>query len=112
MSFEGYCQCICEKGHRFNTPYDYAGDASDCCPCGAQVALCNVVDDTNCDQYGVVTDDDWTPFLLTPERTQTCNLGHRHVVEAATYRVPTKDELRAAQSYWDGEKFVKLRNDK
>ena len=56
MSFEGYYQCLCSKGHEFDAPYDYGGDANVFedfrCYCGRLAVLINLVDDTNCDSCG------------------------------------------------------------
>ena len=64
------------------------------CPfCGAASAFENHVDETNCDSIGFVTIEDWERFIIEPEETQTCDLGHIHITKDAVYRVPTTEEL-------------------
>lgn len=84
------------------------------CHCGAKAAWWNLVDTTNgsfCDcsagrwYYDVVRDDrrpDGCEHcengsidghveldVLKPAATETCNLGHEHVIEEETYKIPT-----------------------
>lgn len=89
VSFEGYDQCICEKGHLFTTPH--WGDRV--CECGAFTAFFNSVDDTNCDQYGTIID--WSSLLIEGEKTETCPCcKHTKTVDQARYRIPTDAELK------------------
>ena len=103
MSYEGYIQTLCEKGHAgpdFSC-YSSSGEIKNfrCAQhiegvaCGAPVGWSNSVDDTNCDSQGY-------HFLeqLTESVTKECNLGHQHVWTAATFK-PSKN------AYWyDQEK--------
>lgn len=99
MSYEGYEQHICQNGHRFNTQCSYMLDEDKTmCPiCEAPSVWCNGVDDTNCDEYGVIRD--WSSLLLTEIESEVCNLGHTHVTEHATYKVPSKEEAEALRCY-------------
>jgi len=100
MSYEGYEQHICEKGHHFDTPAAYAmEDEKVECSCGASSVWCNSVDDTNCDEQGVIPAAGWETLKLTDEVVKTCSLGFKHVVQEATYRVPTEAEHRKLQCY-------------
>jgi len=99
MSYEGYTQNICEKGHLFN-----AGCFTDpICHCGsANVQWSNDVDETNGDSVGIILD--FSPCLISEEKRETCNLGHSHIIHEAIYRVPKKKELqRFYRDYRSGE---------
>lgn len=90
MSYEGYYQAVCEKGHRFDM--DVYHEAR--CECGAKAAFVNSVDDTNCDSYGIVRPEGWEHFLIEAERTETCSCcNHTKVVALARYRIPTESEI-------------------
>lgn len=96
MSYEGYSQNICEFGHRFDTPDLYHLEEEPLCPhCGHKIVLANAVDETNGDNVGYISDEDWNKFLHTPKKTEKCNLGHEHVLEEATYLIPSDEELKA-----------------
>ena len=107
MSYEGYEQHICAKGHRFDTDCGHMFDhREDKCHCGAKSVFCNSVDDTNCISFGIIPESEWEKLQLTPAKQQTCNLGHVHVVEEATYRVPENggrdiQYYRKAASRWE-----------
>ena len=52
MSFEGYYQCVCKNGHYFEiNAYD---DRDKCVDCYQDIVMKNIVDETNCEQYGYV----------------------------------------------------------
>ena len=117
MSYEGYQQCICERGHYYtvNSGNFLAGFATDeeyqkcfACPhCSAPPVWENPVDETNCDAVGTIQIE---RFMIARARYETCNLGHTHLVEQPRYRVPTKEETKAARSYYDSRhsQYVKL----
>lgn len=116
MSWEGYAQVFCKNGHlhgNWDDTYFYSGDAdatrSACPACGAPPGYENVVDDTNCDQQGILTDEVLKTLLISPEETATCSLGHTHVTKAAVYRIPTKKEAKELCSFWDETKGVYVR---
>lgn len=115
MSYEGYYQTLCEKGHQGpDVPCQYSVEAeqgiikSYVCDawvegetCGSGLTWVNSVDDTNCDSQGY--------HMLeqqTEEVVKKCNFGHPHVWTAATYK-PSKNP------YWyDQEKgWVETRKD-
>lgn len=99
MSYEGYEQHICQNGHRFDTGCgDWMDESVEACPiCQALSVWWNGVDDTNCDECGVIRD--WDSLLLTAQQTEVCNLGHTHVTKHATYRVPNEEEAEALRVY-------------
>ena len=87
MSYEGYAQQICENGHLYERD---VYDSEESCPhCQGKSVFYNGVDETNCEQYGIIPPDQWEKLRLTEEKTETCNLGHVHVIARPTYRVPT-----------------------
>ena len=88
MSFEGYFQFICAKGHYFQESYTYGDkdEPNEClCPfCNSPVKWWNLVNDTNCDNKGYIELEEDTPRKL-----ETCKeCGHTKVIEEATYLVP------------------------
>ncbi len=100
MSYEGYVQCICKSGHYEEQPEPYGEELAPCCVCEADIAWANRVDQTNCDNYGEI------PFRVIHEKflvcsaiTQTCNLGHKHVISEEVFRVPTQDETDPLRVY-------------
>jgi hypothetical protein len=81
-------------------PYDASEDAP--CYCGAEVAWENMVDETNGESHGVIPIESLQKhFLMTPEKQETCNLGHQHLVVRAIYRVPTKAETKPLRLWFD-----------
>lgn len=104
MSYEGTEQHICENGHLWEQGCTYSMDESDShCPyCKAKSAFCNQIDDTNCDQIGIIDQADWDAhFLVKAAVVKECNLGHKHTIEQAIYRVPTRAEAERYRQYYD-----------
>ena len=104
MSYEGRIQAICTAGHYMEFPENYGGE-DPTCECGAPLAWINSVDDTNCDAFGIIPPNVLTTFLLTEEVTEQCNLGCRHTVALATYRIPSEAETAKARHYWADEEY-------
>jgi hypothetical protein len=95
MSYEGFEQCICTDGHRFDHPCTYGNDDY-VCHCGKLAAWMNAVDQTNNAGDGIIPDEAFEQLLLTPEVVVTCvTCQHAAVTQEATYRAPTQEELRA-----------------
>jgi len=105
MSYEGYVQAICENGHysTFPEPYDMWYGKLTCSICKAKFSWTNSVDDTNCDAVGVIPPEILETFVKDRTPIQVCNLGHTHGGEV-TYRIPSEEETKNAQHYWDGDK--------
>lgn len=95
MSWEGFYQSICENGHRF----DHYDEESKCYICESPHIWINVVDDTNCSSVGMIRD--FSPVMILPEIMEVCNLGHKHIKQHATYRVPQKNELERWWKNWE-----------
>lgn len=105
MSYEGSIQVLCANGHCNHIPEDYQGGPWEkgsvvrkCHNCGVDVVWANHVDETNGPPQGII---DMTPFLVSPEVKERCNLGHEHVVKEALYRIPSKEEAKKARQYFD-----------
>lgn len=95
MSYEGRIQFLCKNGHLGmcncrDTPS---------CNCSTGIVWLNQIDDTNYYDEGIIKD--WDHFLLTPEIKETCNLGHEHIIQEATYRIPTIEEEKNFRYWWD-----------
>jgi len=115
MSWEGYGQVFCSNGH-FHGNWDPYADNSGteathalCPACKAPPALVNVVDDTNCDSYGILTNEAVQTLLVSDQVVKTCDLGHSHVVSEAVYRIPSQEEIDSLRSYWDEGKKIYIR---
>lgn len=106
MSYEGHVQYICKNGHRFDTPESYGQTSARCDLCNAEPAWGNQVDDTNCEADGIIID--FSSLVIENKQTETCNLGHEHVIKHTRYRPPTKEEARALRRYWSGVEYHKL----
>jgi len=104
MSWEGYYQVLCKKGHLFSADpytcdmYDSAHHHTPLCPCGEPAVWYNSVDTTNGsfgeDDHGhEVRIDGYIPddafVLLTPAEYCTCDkCQHRHMTIMPTYAPP------------------------
>lgn len=102
MSYEGYIQALCEKGHYNQFPdrmdFDLESEGS-CQICGGKIVWVNSVDDTNGDAWGCIPHDLFNAFLSSFEKVETCNLGHQHITSHATYDQPSAEERDAVRSY-------------
>lgn len=84
MSFEGYWQNICPKGHYFETEIDYGGfGGEDLCPiCNVAPAETHLVDLTNgCDRKEDLHGEPCScgrryPEQITPATIETCDHCH------------------------------------
>lgn len=98
MSFEGYYQFLCEKGHYSEVDVYAAvasGDEYKCPFCNSPVAWWNQVDTTNgsfCWNESTNDQDRIDGFVelevdQSPE-TCTCHCGHVHTKTVCTYKFP------------------------
>ena len=80
MSYEGTVFQLCEKGHvsECDAHFDYL----EVCSCGASFTDSFEIDETN----GSPHFSDVDVVLLTPDVLEACNLGHKHIVQYATYK--------------------------
>jgi hypothetical protein len=97
MGYRGCTQTLCENGHYaildhleyedvvYNTPL---GSLLVSCACGEPEAWHNHVDETNLAGDGFI---DMNQFRISGENSNE------------VYRVPTEEETRLAQTYWDSE---------
>lgn len=83
MSYEGYYQLICEKGHYFTVDC-YMHHPHMACPlCGKSVAWWNIVDTTNDEGKPVELE------VILPQLSRTCpTCGQLQVIKLATYKIP------------------------
>ena len=95
MSYEGYVQMLCANGH-YQT--DDGETEARCEVCEAKIGWFNGVDDTNCDSYGYI---DMDQFRIGEPVYETCNLGHKHLVQSAVFKIPTEEETSKARTYRD-----------
>lgn len=88
MSYEGYTQLVCAKGHKDSR--DHLNDSPLVCECGEPFVWRNEVDDTNGDNL-----EDEVIFKQIVEAVyDTCaHCGHSRRVEEARYEIP-KDKGR------------------
>lgn len=102
MSYEGREEYLCEGGHRFsvNSGNGRFTRTITCPYCKKPWVFLNDINDTNCESYGEIPKEEWQKFLLTPEVKKTCDLGHEHVIQEATYRKPTDDEAENIRTYF------------
>ena len=86
MSYEGYVQTICQKGHYMVVDAYEFDESKFICPwCKSGLSEWNGVDDTNGDglKYTIV------PILATKPKHCICkDCGHKHCIVQATYRFP------------------------
>ena len=102
MSYEGHYNFLCQNGHLWTEPENYGSAGYGPCPeCKAEIVWQNAVDETNCDDVGVIPPDEWKKLLVTPEKVEVCNLGHHHNTAPAVYRVPTEEEHKQMRHHWD-----------
>lgn len=88
MSFEGYYQTLCSKGHLscFDIwGFGYENSISEIkCRCGEGMVFSHLVDETN-------GEGERYPFEInTPAKIEICNLGHTHVITEVTYKIPKR----------------------
>ena len=95
MSYEGYRQKLCPKGHYFEREdIGCWEDTAPCDECGEEAVWCNSVDDTNCNSYGEI---DMEPFLVRRgKHTNEPDDG------PDIYRIPTEEETEEAQGWRPG----------
>lgn len=98
MSYEGYDQELCAKGHYQDVDClerVYLGDGRICNICKEEIVWWNPVDETNgceCDAgCGEHSCDPKSLEVDKPAETCKCQCGHVHVVKQVTYKIPSKE---------------------
>lgn len=93
MSFEGYHQKLCRKGHYFTEDAEttlYVGETEKCPTCGEKFVWNNLVDVTNGSYEGSIRIDKYIALEIDKE-TKCKECGHTLEI---TYKIPkTKDKL-------------------
>ncbi|MCZ2224659.1 MAG: hypothetical protein LC122_13630 [Chitinophagales bacterium] len=118
MSYEGHEQHFCKNGHLF-TEDDWMSRASinvpKCPYCQEESVICNPVDDTNFESYGIIPDFELAKLMISSSYECKCGCPVKHIVPAV-YRIPSRDEIEHMRYYQpdDGEliKFIKLKKGK
>ena len=98
MSYEGWIQIICERGHYHAMDSNIEDKRCPAIvahkPCLAPPAVENHVDDTNCDSFGLIYGKDLNKFKTRGTTYRKCDCcGHVGPHEPATYRIPTQEEF-------------------
>ena len=117
MSYEGYEEHLCVKGHKFTVDaYDStmaywdaeskATQYAHLCPvCRVKSVWYNMVDETN---YAGFPYNNYVE-LSTEETCECAGCGHRHTKKVATYRIPTPEEIKRyhddRESYYESQDF-------
>jgi hypothetical protein len=101
MSWEGYYQCICKKGHYFVAAPNYGFDDDEACAhCESPAVFTNVVDETNCDSVGEIPLEELAKFKIADAVTETCpHCANVKLIEPEHFRVPNEEE-RKHMRYW------------
>ena len=74
MSWEGYYQNWCKKGHYFTSPAEYCDEPKSCKFCEQEIAFTNTVDTTNGSHEGNERIDGYIePKLLNQDKCDKCN---------------------------------------
>jgi len=100
MSYEGYTQVLCEKGHF--TSYDAYSDTSSnkewkCPVCKAKRAWYNLVDLTNGSFEGKKRIDGFVELEVdVPAQMCKCKeCGNEHMIVPPTFKIPKKRKQRS-----------------
>jgi hypothetical protein len=97
MSFEGYNQVLCKNGHLSNLDAFFEENAFKC-TCGAGIAWSNLVDETNCESYGLISEKEMRKFLVSDATVCSCeHCGNKHNATEAVYRIPSWEETKLAR---------------
>lgn len=97
MSYEGYEQKLCKKGHYW---CDGVWEVLDSCPtCKEPAVWSNSVDETNGFEQGGI---DIGQFLIREAVFETCpHCNHSSEKSPEVCRIPTKEETLKARIYYD-----------
>lgn len=107
MSFEGYYQCLCKKGHRVSLDCWSEPDEEVCYHCKEPIVWQNLVDQTNGEEVGFIPDNSFKTLLVKDVVTETCICcGNMKILEPATYRIPTEDELLNLRTIFVGGEMM------
>jgi len=100
MSYEGRIEHLCKNGHRYRTD---CYDSDRRCPfCHSESAWSHHIDDTNGDAFGTILEEDWDQFILHRKKSDVCECcGHETIIAPAVYRIPSPDEVRKMECWWD-----------
>jgi ribosomal protein L32 len=105
MSFEGYFQALCTKGHLSTIDvYYFEYGEKPRCGCGEEFCWTNTVDTTNGGDEGIIPASEWKKLEIAPEVTETCpTCNHTKIREEVCYRQPNYEELQRIRRW--GEEY-------
>jgi hypothetical protein len=88
VSYEGYTEYLCARGHR--RVYDCWDDVdSHTCSCGAKFVFQHMVDQTNGEDLNIPATLPYPFRIATPETTCRCSTcGHVHMMDEPIYEIP------------------------
>jgi hypothetical protein len=96
MSYEGYTQLLCSKGHLWHADCSADTEKEVCPTCKSPIVWSNSVDQTNCDEHGYIELEIDKPSVICK-----CNkCGIEHTVEPPTYKIPPPDAREKALDEW------------
>lgn len=102
MSYQGYVEYLCPNGHRWSA--DCFAYAEKCPHCGEEKVWENNIDETNGEEHGFISDENWERFLISEMEIEICPCCyHEKVVAPERYRQPTEKELREVREWFDYE---------
>ena len=92
MSFEGYYQILCKKGHQLTADLGFIEKIWRCPFCKEKLAWSHIVDLTNGSYEGRKRIDDYIRLKIAQKaKTCKCNkCGNVHIIEPVRYQIPLK----------------------
>jgi hypothetical protein len=87
MSFEGYYQFLCERGHLIQRDV-YEHEPESCPHCQSKIAFSNLVDETNCQSDGLIEFEVEVPANIS--HCEHCGLDK--TIEPIRYKIPSKNQ--------------------
>jgi hypothetical protein len=86
MSFEGYYQYLCKKGHETTQQAEYTDENTHCPECGEKIVWSNLVDVTNGSYEGSVRIDGY--IALEIKEQKICE--HCKTILETIYKIPKR----------------------
>lgn len=106
MSYSGWRQIFCKNGHYFEV--SSICSTIQCDYCGEDAGFINEVDNTNGDEYGIITIEDLKRFIISDERKCLCkDCSTLHMIPNK-YRIPTEEEAKYLRCYMENFSYIKI----
>lgn len=112
MSYEGYTQCFCRRGHLFvrDAYAEYSDNHADVCcaihnsaQCGEPIVIKNEVDDTNCDRHGEIPDAILRAMVKCQPKFGSDGAGLSCMTDDAIYEVPDAATVKYLRYFLNGD---------